>query len=85
VTASEPQRAADAETFARKVYASEVNGVTAVGHPTDHRRRDLHDGRPHARRQAAARGFVRQEQCALSDFLANRFGSLYLRGKEVTA
>ena len=31
------------------------------------------------------RGFVRQEQCALSDFLANRFGSLYLRGKEVTA
>jgi len=31
------------------------------------------------------RGFVRQEQCALSDFLANRFGSLYLRGKEVTS
>jgi hypothetical protein len=31
------------------------------------------------------RGFVRQEECALSDFLANRFGSLYLRGKEVTA
>jgi saccharopine dehydrogenase-like NADP-dependent oxidoreductase len=29
-------------------------------------------------------GFVRQEQCALAEFLANRFGSLYLQGKKVT-
>ncbi len=29
-------------------------------------------------------GFVRQEECALEEFLANRFGSLYLRGQEVT-
>jgi saccharopine dehydrogenase-like NADP-dependent oxidoreductase len=30
-------------------------------------------------------GFVRQEQCSLDEFLANRFGSLYLRGQEVVA
>ncbi len=73
------------ETFARKVYASEVNGVrlsaiqltTAAGICT---MADLmREGK------LPQRGFVRQEQCALSDFLANRFGSLYLRGKEVTA
>ena len=72
------------ETFARKVYASEVNGVrlsaiqltTAAGICT---MADLmREGK------LPQRGFVRQEQCALSDFLANRFGSLYLRGKEVT-
>jgi len=73
------------ETFARKVYASEVNGerlsaiqlTTAAGICT---MADLmREGK------LPQRGFVRQEQCALSDFLANRFGSLYLRGKEVTA
>ena len=73
------------ETFARKVYASEVNGerlsaiqlTTAAGICT---MADLmREGK------LPQRGFVRQEQCALPDFLANRFGSLYLRGKEVTA
>jgi hypothetical protein len=30
-------------------------------------------------------GLVRQEQCSLDEFLANRFGALYLRGQEVQA
>ncbi len=30
-------------------------------------------------------GFLRQEQCALTEFLANRFGSLYQHGTEVSA
>ena len=72
------------ETFARKVYASEVNGMrlsaiqltTAAGICT---MADLmREGK------LPQRGFVRQEQCGLDDFLRNRFGSLYLRGKEVT-
>jgi saccharopine dehydrogenase-like NADP-dependent oxidoreductase len=29
-------------------------------------------------------GLVRPQECALAEFLANRFGSLYPRGKEVT-
>jgi saccharopine dehydrogenase-like NADP-dependent oxidoreductase len=73
------------ETFARKVYAGEVAGLrlsaiqltTAAGICT---MVDLVvDG------TLPAKGLVRQEECSLEQFLANRFGRLYLRGTEVAA
>jgi len=73
------------ETFARKVYASEVDGrpfsaiqlTTAAGicAMADLVRQE----------KLPTAGFVRQEECSLDEFLANRFGKLYLRGTEVTA
>jgi len=73
------------ETFARKVYASEVDGqpfsaiqlTTAAGicAMADLVRQE----------KLPTAGFVRQEECSLDEFLANRFGSLYLRGTAVTA
>ena len=65
------------ETFVRKIYAKRVNGrllsaiqlTTAAGICA---MVDLHrEGR------LPARGFVRQEQARLADFLANRFGRHY--------
>jgi len=65
------------ETFVRKVYARQVNGkllsaiqlTTAAGLCA---MLDLHrEGR------LPQSGFVRQEQAALADFLANRFGRHY--------
>jgi saccharopine dehydrogenase-like NADP-dependent oxidoreductase len=71
------------ESFARKVYAADVGGrrlsaiqlTTAAGicAMADLVREE----------KLPTSGFVRQEECALEEFLANRFGSLYLRGKEV--
>ncbi|MGH3832553.1 MAG: hypothetical protein ACRDRS_19275 [Pseudonocardiaceae bacterium] len=71
------------ETFARTVYASDVGGrrlsaiqlTTAAGicAMADLVREE----------KLPTSGFVRQEECALEEFLANRFGSLYLRGKPV--
>ena len=73
------------ETFARKVYSSEVDGepfsaiqlTTAAGicAMADLVRLE----------KLPTAGFVRQEQCSLEEFLANRFGSLYLRGTAVSA
>jgi saccharopine dehydrogenase (NAD+, L-lysine-forming) len=73
------------ETFARKVYASTVGGrslsaiqlTTAAGvcAMVDL----LREGK------LPSIGFTRQEQCSLDEFLANRFGGLYLRGQEVSA
>jgi saccharopine dehydrogenase-like NADP-dependent oxidoreductase len=73
------------ETFARKVYAAEVDGrrfsaiqlTTAAGicAMADLVREE----------KLPTAGFVRQEDCALDELLANRFGRLYLRGTEVTA
>jgi saccharopine dehydrogenase-like NADP-dependent oxidoreductase len=68
------------ESFVRKVYASVVNGrllsaiqlTTAAGACA---MLDLHrEGR------LPQRGFVRQEQASLDDFLANRFGRHYAGG-----
>jgi saccharopine dehydrogenase-like NADP-dependent oxidoreductase len=68
------------ETFVRKVYASLVNGrllsaiqlTTAAGACA---MLDLHrEGR------LPAKGFVRQEEASLDDFLANRFGRHYAGG-----
>jgi saccharopine dehydrogenase-like NADP-dependent oxidoreductase len=71
------------ETFARKVYAADVGGrrlsaiqlTTAAGicAMADLVREE----------KLPTSGFVRQEECALEEFLANRFGSLYLRGRQV--
>ncbi|MGH3854688.1 MAG: saccharopine dehydrogenase C-terminal domain-containing protein [Pseudonocardiaceae bacterium] len=71
------------ETFARTVYAADVGGrrfsaiqlTTAAGicAMADLVREE----------KLPTSGFVRQEECALEEFLANRFGSLYLRGKAV--
>ncbi|NWH07932.1 MAG: saccharopine dehydrogenase NADP-binding domain-containing protein [Alphaproteobacteria bacterium] len=68
------------ESYAKKVYAQTVDGklmsaiqiTTAAGicAMTDM----LFDGR------LPSRGFVRQEQARLSDFLNNRFGRYYARG-----
>jgi saccharopine dehydrogenase-like NADP-dependent oxidoreductase len=73
------------ESFARKVHPADVGGrrlsaiqlTTAAGicAMADLVREE----------KLPTSGFVRQEECALEEFLANRFGSLYLRGKEVTA
>ncbi len=73
------------ESFARKVYASEVAGellsaiqlTTAAGICT---MVDL------VREGALpSTGLLRQEDCPLDLFLSNRFGRLYLRGTEVVA
>jgi saccharopine dehydrogenase-like NADP-dependent oxidoreductase len=68
------------ESYAKKVYSQTVNGrlmsaiqiTTAAGicAMTDL----LFDGK------LPTRGFVRQEQAQLSDFLSNRFGRYYARG-----
>jgi saccharopine dehydrogenase-like NADP-dependent oxidoreductase len=73
------------ETFARKVYSSDVDGeafsaiqlTTAAGicAMADLVRQE----------KLPTAGFVRQEECSLEEFLANRFGSLYLRGTAVAA
>lgn len=73
------------ETFARKVYSSEVDGeafsaiqlTTAAGicAMADLVRQE----------KLPTAGFVRQEECSLEEFLANRFGSLYLRGTAVAS
>jgi saccharopine dehydrogenase-like NADP-dependent oxidoreductase len=72
------------ETFVRKVYASLVNGrllsaiqlTTAAGACA---MLDLHrEGR------LPQRGFVRQEQASLDDFLSNRFGRHYAGGNATT-
>jgi saccharopine dehydrogenase-like NADP-dependent oxidoreductase len=73
------------ETFARKVYATEVDGerfsaiqlTTAAGicAMADLVRQE----------KLPTAGFVRQEDCSLDEFLANRFGGLYLRGTAVVA
>jgi saccharopine dehydrogenase-like NADP-dependent oxidoreductase len=71
------------ETFARKVYAADVGGrrlsaiqlTTAAGICA---MADLVRAE-----KLPTSGFVRQEECALEEFLANRFGSLYLRGRQV--
>jgi saccharopine dehydrogenase-like NADP-dependent oxidoreductase len=68
------------ESYAKKVYSQTVNGrlmsaiqiTTAAGICA---MADLlFDGK------LPARGFVRQEQAQLSDFLSNRFGRYYARG-----
>ncbi len=72
------------QSFARKVYPTDVGGgrqlsaiqlTTAAGicAMADLVREE----------KLPTSGFVRQEECALEEFLANRFGSLYLRGQEV--
>jgi hypothetical protein len=64
------------EVFTRKIFAHPRAGL-AERHPGHHRRRHLCGAGPVPRRQAAAPGFIRQEQIALPDFLANRFGAVY--------
>ncbi|MGH3688235.1 MAG: hypothetical protein ACRDRU_26245 [Pseudonocardiaceae bacterium] len=71
------------ETFARKIYPADVGGrrlsaiqlTTAAGicAMADLVREE----------KLPTSGFVRPQECALSEFLANRFGSLYLQGKEI--
>ncbi|MGH3866708.1 MAG: saccharopine dehydrogenase C-terminal domain-containing protein [Pseudonocardiaceae bacterium] len=71
------------ETFARTVYATHVGGrwlsaiqlTTAAGicAMADLVREE----------KLPTSGFLRQEECALAEFLANRFGSLYLQGRQV--
>jgi saccharopine dehydrogenase-like NADP-dependent oxidoreductase len=73
------------ESFARKVYAADVAGrrlsaiqlTTAAGvcAMVDLVRTE----------KLPTTGLVRQEQCSLDEFLANRFGALYLRSQEVRA
>jgi hypothetical protein len=46
-------------------------------HPDHHRLGDLRGARPAGRRALPRAGFVRQEEIALTDFLANRFGRAY--------
>jgi saccharopine dehydrogenase-like NADP-dependent oxidoreductase len=72
------------ESFARKVYATDLGGrrlsaiqlTTAAGicAMADLVREE----------KLPTSGLLRQEQCPLEEFLANRFGSLYLRDKEVS-
>jgi saccharopine dehydrogenase-like NADP-dependent oxidoreductase len=65
------------ETYAKKIYAREINGklmsaiqiTTAAGICA---MVDLHGSN-----KLPAAGFIRQEDAALPDFLANRFGAFY--------
>lgn len=71
------------QTFARKVYPADVGGrrlsaiqlTTAAGICA---MADLVRAE-----KLPTSGFVRPQDCAWEEFTANRFGSLYLRGKEV--
>ena len=72
------------QSFARKVYAADVGGrrmsaiqlTTAAGicAMADLVREE----------KLPTSGLVWQEQCALDEFLANRFGSVYLQAQQVT-
>ena len=68
------------ETYANKIYAQRMGGQDDQRHPDHHRRR------PSARcwtcwptGELPPTGFIRQEDIALADFLANRFGRVYAR------
>jgi saccharopine dehydrogenase-like NADP-dependent oxidoreductase len=65
------------ETWAKKVYAREVEGrlMSAIQLTTAGGVCAMVD--IHARGLLPANGFVRQEQAALEQFMANRFGRLY--------
>jgi saccharopine dehydrogenase-like NADP-dependent oxidoreductase len=73
------------ESFARKIYAADVGGrrlsaiqlTTAAGvcAMVDLVRTE----------KLPTSGLVRQEQCSLDEFLANRFGRLYLRTSEAVS
>jgi saccharopine dehydrogenase-like NADP-dependent oxidoreductase len=73
------------ETYARKIYAQVQAGklrsgiqVTTAGSACA-----MVDLLAHG--QLPQRGFVRQEDVALSDFLANRFGSVYAQADQARA
>jgi saccharopine dehydrogenase-like NADP-dependent oxidoreductase len=65
------------ETFVRKIYAKRVNGrlLSAIQLTTAAGICAMVD--LHREGKLPARGFVRQEQASLEDFLANRFGRHY--------
>jgi saccharopine dehydrogenase-like NADP-dependent oxidoreductase len=71
------------ESFARKIYAAALRGrrLSAIQLTTAAAMCTMAD--LVRQEKLPTSGFVRQEQCALEEFLANRFGSLYLQGKEV--
>jgi saccharopine dehydrogenase-like NADP-dependent oxidoreductase len=68
------------ETYTRKVYHGEVHGraLSAIQITTAAAACAVMD--MHRTGQIAERGFVRQEQIPLADFLKNRFGTYYDRG-----
>jgi len=65
------------ETYAKKIYAREIDGrlTSAIQITTAAGLCAMVD--LHGQGRLPARGFVRQEQAELDDFLANRFGSAY--------
>jgi hypothetical protein len=83
------------ERHARRRYVQEVLRARSLpsapaadrgglGHPDHHRRRHLRRRRrpvPHGK--LPQRGFIRQEQVALPDFLANRFGMAYEQSRRI--
>jgi saccharopine dehydrogenase-like NADP-dependent oxidoreductase len=71
-------------SFARKVYAADVGGrrLSAIQLTTAASICAMAD--LVRQEKLPTSGLVRQEQCALDEFLANRFGCLYSQAKEVT-
>ncbi|HLB81288.1 MAG TPA: saccharopine dehydrogenase family protein, partial [Dongiaceae bacterium] len=65
------------ETYAKKIYAREIDGrlTSAIQITTAAGLCAMVD--LHGQGRLPARGFVRQEQAELGDFLANRFGCAY--------
>ncbi len=72
------------ESVARKVYAADVAGrrLSAIQLPTAAGLCAMAD--LVREEKLPTSGFGRQEECALAEFLANRFGALYLRSTKVT-
>jgi len=71
------------ETFVRKIYAKRVNGhlLSAIQLTTAAGICAMVD--LHREGKLPARGFVRQEEASLADFLANRFGRHYAGDAEI--
>lgn len=65
------------ETYSRKIYAKEINGkwMSAIQITTAAGACTMID--MHRLGKLPAKGFVRQEDANLDDFLANRFGKHY--------
>jgi saccharopine dehydrogenase-like NADP-dependent oxidoreductase len=65
------------ESFAKKIYAREINGrlMSAIQITTAAGICAMCDLLSAGK--LPQKGFVRQEECNLDDFLANRFGGLY--------
>ena len=69
----------------RKIYPQVLAGKLRSGDPDHHRSQRVRDARPAGPGRLPQRGFVRQEEVSLDDFLGNRFGSVYAQVEQARA